>query len=85
APTTTFDVECATGADIPIEERIEDEVLYASGLADTGRLSQVRIAPKGARALNPAFDVTPAKYIAGIITEKGIIKPDSNEIRRLFE
>ncbi len=85
APTTTFDMNCATGKDIPIEERNEDEVLYATGLADTYKISRVRIAPKGARALNPAFDVTPAKYIAGIITEKGIVKPDSNEIKRLFE
>ena len=84
APTTTFDVECATGADIPIEERIEDEVLYASGLADTGRISRVRIAPKGARALNPAFDVTPAKYITGIITEKGVVKANIDETKRLF-
>ncbi len=85
APTTTFDMKCRTGKDIPIEERSEDEVLCASGITNKDKLSQVRIAPKGARALNPAFDVTPAKYIAGIITEKGIIKPDSNEIRRLFE
>ncbi len=85
APTTTFDPECRTGKDIPIECRCEDEVLYATGLSDTtGKISRVRIAPKGARALNPAFDVTPAKYITGIITEKGIIKPDSNEIKRLF-
>lgn len=82
APTTTFDMKCKTGKDIPIEERDEDEVLYAPGITNEDKVSQVRIAPKGARALNPAFDVTPAKYIAGIITEKGIIKPD--KIKRLF-
>ena len=43
---------------------------------------RVRISPKGARAANPAFDVTPARYITGIITEKGIVKP--NELRKVF-
>ena len=85
APTTTFDVKCATGKNIPIECRCEDEVLYATGLSDGGKVSRVRIAPKGARALNPAFDVTPAKYITGIITEKGIVEPKHDEIKRLFE
>jgi translation initiation factor eIF-2B subunit alpha/methylthioribose-1-phosphate isomerase len=75
APTTTFDLETETGDEIPIEERHEDEVLFVSG---------VRIAPKESHAKNPAFDVTPAKYITGIITEKGIVKADKEEIKRLF-
>jgi translation initiation factor eIF-2B subunit alpha/methylthioribose-1-phosphate isomerase len=66
APSSTIDPHCPTGDGIPIEERDENEVLFLAGK---------RIAPKGARAANPAFDVTPAKYITGIITEKGIWRP----------
>ena len=72
APTSTIDWKCPTGADIPIEERDEDEVRFISG---------VRLAPRGARAANPGFDVTPARCITGIITEQGIVKP--GELRRL--
>ena len=72
APTSTIDWKCPAGADIPIEERDEDEVRFIGG---------VRLAPRGARAGNPAFDVTPARFITGIITEQGIVKP--GELRRL--
>ena len=72
APTSTIDWKCPTGASIPIEERDEDEVRFIGG---------IRIAPRGARAANPGFDVTPARFITGIITEKGIVKP--GELRRL--
>ncbi len=83
APTTTFDLSIENGDKIPIEERSPDEVLFISG-DDNGRIAKVRIAPKGSTAKNPAFDVTPAKYITGIITEKGIIKANKEEIRSLF-
>ena len=73
APISTYDPSTSTGKDIPIEERAEEEVLYAG---------DCRIAPEGARALNPAFDIIPAKYITGYITEYGIFKPD--EIGRVF-
>lgn len=74
APLSTVDVNCENGKKIPIEERSQDEVLYAHGV---GRAKQekVRIASPGSTAKNPAFDVTPAKFIKGIITEKGIVKP----------
>ncbi len=84
APTTTFDLNCPSGDKIPIEERSEDEVLFVWGKKDDGTLGRVRIAPEGAHARNLAFDVTPAKYITGIITEKGIIKPNKEEIAKLF-
>jgi len=73
APTTTIDIDCPSGADIPIEERSQDEVRYTWGLADDGRFLRVRTTPESSPARNPAFDVTPARLIAGIITEKGII------------
>lgn len=67
APLSTIDFNCSSGDEIPIEERDEREVLEIKG---------IRIAPKGSKAKNPAFDVTPARYISGIITEKGVFKPD---------
>ncbi|MGD0625577.1 MAG: S-methyl-5-thioribose-1-phosphate isomerase [Thermodesulfobacteriota bacterium] len=75
APTSTIDPNCASGDDIPIEERSQDEVLYAYGLKENGEYGRVRIAPRGAKARNPAFDVTPGKYIHGIITQNGIFPP----------
>ncbi|MGQ0797090.1 MAG: S-methyl-5-thioribose-1-phosphate isomerase, partial [Methanobacteriota archaeon] len=66
APSSTIDLGLASGAKIPIEERSPQEVLHLNGEP---------IAPHESPARNPAFDVTPAKYIAGIITERGILKP----------
>ena len=84
APTSTFDLDCKTGAEIIIEERDEDEVLFQTGLDDEGIIRKIRVASPGSKAINPAFDVTPANLITGIITEKGIIKPDIKEIVHLF-
>jgi len=66
APTSTIDLNVATGAFIPIEERDPGEVTHVRG---------VPIAPEGVKAANPAFDVTPHRYLTGIITEEGIIYP----------
>lgn len=77
APLSTFDEKCPDGSYIPIEERFQDEVLYASGMMDNGELGRVRISSPNAKARNYAFDVTPGRYITGIITEKGIIKPSN--------
>jgi S-methyl-5-thioribose-1-phosphate isomerase len=73
APTTTIDPDCPSGAHIPIEERSGDEVRCTWGEDDEGAFRRVRTTPKDAPVHNPAFDVTPARLIAGIITEKGII------------
>ena len=75
APTSTIDPGCPTGDDIPIEERSQDEVLYITGWNEQGELCRVRLAHKGAQARNPAFDMTPARYITAIITEHGIHRP----------
>jgi methylthioribose-1-phosphate isomerase len=66
APSSTVDLEIRSGDQIKIEERNHEEVTHIGG---------VRIAPEGIGVANPAFDVTPAKYITGIITEAGIIYP----------
>jgi len=84
APLSTFDVNCADGADIPIEERDQDEVLFACGWTDEGCRGRVRVSPVDAQARNPAFDVTPAELVAGIITEKGVIGANESEISRLL-
>ncbi|NOY50339.1 MAG: S-methyl-5-thioribose-1-phosphate isomerase [Chlorobi bacterium] len=85
APTSTFDKYCISGKEIPIEERSEDEVLYQTGTDANNNLVKVRIASPGSHAINPAFDITPAKYISGIITEKGIVKAHYKSIRTLFD
>ena len=82
APLSTFDIKTNSGEDIPIEERSGDELLYISGIDENKNIKKIRIAPIESSAKNPAFDVTPAKYITGIITEKGIIKPTREEIER---
>jgi len=66
APVSTFDLSLSAGSEIPIEERSADEICCGFGK---------RTAPAGVKVYNPAFDVTPAELIAGIITERGIISP----------
>ncbi len=70
APTTTIDLSLASGDEIPIEQRNPNEVTHIQG---------VSIAPEGINVANPAFDVTPHKYITTIITERGIIKEPYGE------
>ncbi len=73
APKSTFDNNILTGNDIPIEERSQDEVLYITGIDKDNRLREIQIASPGSKAYNPAFDITPSKYITGFITPDGII------------
>jgi S-methyl-5-thioribose-1-phosphate isomerase len=75
APTSTIDWNCPSGKHIPIEERDETEVLGIMGRDENDHIKRIFITPKGTKARNPAFDVTPSRYITGIITEKGIVKP----------
>ena len=75
APTNTIDLSIASGEMIPIEERRPEEVTHLKGIP---------IAPHGANVANPAFDVTPHRYISAIITEQGILhEPYSDRLRRL--
>ena len=66
APESTIDEATATGADIPLELRADEEVTSFQG---------VRVAPEGTRALNYAFDVTPADLVTAIVTEERVIRP----------
>ncbi len=77
APLSTIDVSLKTGEAIPIEERPAGEVT---------NFRNVQTAPNGVKVYNPAFDVTPARYISAIITEKGILKkPYRQSIRTLMK
>lgn len=76
-PLSTIDLGTPTGADIPIEERHEDEVTQGFGK---------RTAPQGVKVYNPAFDITPHEYVTAIITEKGIVRaPFQENLKKLFE
>lgn len=77
APYSTLDLACPTGNEIPIEDRGAEEVCSVSGLDQEARAAMLRLAPAGTRAANPAFDVTPAALIQGIITERGVFAPDT--------
>lgn len=84
APTSTIDINCNTGRDIPIEKRNEKEVLYQNGLTKDGAVKEMLVCSPGSKAINYAFDITPAKYITGIITEKGIVEPSNRAISKLM-
>ncbi|MBK7215465.1 MAG: S-methyl-5-thioribose-1-phosphate isomerase [Bacteroidales bacterium] len=85
APLSTFDMATANGSLIPIEQRSEDEVHYQEGPDSEGKIHKIRVSSPGSSALNPAFDVTPASFIKGIITERGIIPPTIEAIRKVME
>lgn len=74
-PSPTIDFKLSSGDQIEIEERHSDEVAYMQGQAADGSLQRVRVIPLESRAANPAFDVTPARLVSGIITEAGVFDP----------
>ena len=76
APLSTIDLRIESGDRIPVEERDPSEVSH---------FQKIPLGPRGVKAYNPAFDVTPGKYVTGIITEKGILRaPYAKKMRRLF-
>lgn len=83
-PSSTFDWNIADGiAEIPIEQRNEDEVKYISGLCDN-EIKKILITPSKSNAANYGFDVTPSRLITGLITERGICKATEQDILKLF-
>ncbi|MEW6436286.1 MAG: S-methyl-5-thioribose-1-phosphate isomerase [Pseudomonadota bacterium] len=85
APSSSIDFVIEDGLrDIPIEERSAREVTHMRGRTDEGRLETVRIVPDGSQAANPAFDVTPARLVTGLITERGIIPPRKEALAAAF-
>ena len=83
-PGPTIDWASASGAAIPIEERDAHEVTHARGLDGTGKLVDVRLTPEGSAAANPAFDVTPARLITALITERGVCPASREGLRDLY-
>tara|TARA_B100000902_G_scaffold155062_1_gene151472 strand:- start:435 stop:1517 length:1083 start_codon:yes stop_codon:yes gene_type:complete len=83
-PSSTIDWNLKRAKDIPIEERNSEELSHIDGIDESGKFKRVRIYPKKSNAMNLAFDVTPAKYITGLITEKGICKASEDELRKMF-
>ena len=75
-PTPTIDWQLQQGTDIEIEMRDADEVAYMQGQNASGQVCQIRVIPYESKALNPAFDVTPARLVTGIITEHGVFRPE---------
>ena len=84
-PTSTLDPELPDGRRIPIEERDGHELTHVSGLHARGRVVEVQLTPRGTAAANPAFDVTPARLVTGLITERGIVDAEPRALRRLME
>ncbi|MDA8608417.1 S-methyl-5-thioribose-1-phosphate isomerase [Candidatus Pelagibacter bacterium] len=84
-PSSTIDWEIKKGKDIPIEERNSEELSHVEGMDENNELKKVLIYPAKSKAMNLAFDVTPAKYITGLITEKGISEASSKGLKKLFK
>jgi methylthioribose-1-phosphate isomerase len=83
-PGPTIDWTIDSGRDIPIEERAEEEVTRMTGRTRAGEVVSVEIAPAGAKALNPAFDVTPARLVTGLITERGVALASKKGLAGLY-
>jgi len=84
-PSSTIDWEIKEGKDIPIEERNSEELSHVEGIDENNEIKKVLIYPKKSKAMNLAFDVTPAKYVTGLITEKGISEASSEGLKKLFK
>ena len=83
-PSSTFDWEINNGHDIPIEERSGDEITQISGLNNTGGVETVQLTAPGTKALNYSFDITPARLVSGLITERGVVDANKEAIHKLF-
>ena len=84
-PSPTIDWSVTDGLrEIPIEERHESEVSMVQGKDGAGNVSRIKVTPDGSLGSNPAFDVTPARLVTGLITEKGICEASKDGLSRLF-
>ena len=84
-PSSTIDWDIKDFKDIPIEERNSEELSYVEGLDEKGDVKKVLIYPKKSKSMNLAFDITPAKYVTGLITEKGICEASLEGLKGLFK
>ena len=84
-PSSTIDWEIKEGKEIPIEERNSEELSHIEGVDENNEIRKVLIYPKKSKVMNLAFDVTPAKYVTGLITEKGISEASSDALKKMFK
>ena len=83
-PSSTIDWNIKNHKDIPIEERNSNELSHVEGIDEKGNIKKIQIYPKKSKAMNLAFDVTPAKYVTGLITEKGLCEASTEGLKKLF-
>ncbi len=84
-PSSTIDWDIKNSKDIPIEERNSKELSHLEGLDKNNKLTKVLIYPKKSQSMNLAFDITPAKYVTGLITEKGVCNASKEGLESLFK
>ena len=83
-PSSTIDWNIKDYKDIPIEERNSEELSHVEGKDDEGNVKKILIYPNNSKAMNLAFDITPAKYVTGLITEKGICDASEQALKQMF-
>ena len=84
-PSSTIDWSIKDSKEIPIEERDPTELSHIEGLDENRKLQKILIYPQKSKAMNLAFDITPAKLVTGLITEKGICEASEKELKKLFK
>ena len=84
-PSSTIDWNIKDHKQIPIEERNSEELSHVEGIDKNNQVTKVRIYPEKSKSMNLAFDVTPAKYVTGLITEKGICEASEKGLKGLFQ
>ena len=84
-PSSTIDWNIKDHKEIPIEERNSEELSHIEGFDSEGNLKKIQIYPKKSKVMNLAFDVTPAKYVTGLITEEGICEASTEGLKKLFK
>ncbi|MCO5107804.1 MAG: S-methyl-5-thioribose-1-phosphate isomerase [Burkholderiaceae bacterium] len=84
-PVSTIDPDTPDGASIPIEERAAREVTHLSGILDDGSRATVRVVPAGSAVANPAFDITPARLVTALVTERGVCDASAGGLRAVLE
>ncbi len=84
-PSSTIDWDIKDAKDIPIEERNSEELSHVEGIDENNKIKKVLIYPTKSKVMNLAFDVTPAKYVTGLITERGITEASFDGLKKLFK
>jgi methylthioribose-1-phosphate isomerase len=84
-PSSTIDWNIKDAKEIPIEQRNSEELSHIEGVDENNEVKKVLIYPKKSKTMNLAFDVTPSKYVTGLITERGISEASSKGLKKLFK